>query len=213
MKKKLLTLVYVGAFFLCSSQVSAMTVFSDDFEGGDLSQWIGKGGLSHHGQIVSDPAGVTGEHAMNFTRMNSAGDIFTSEAAFDAGEYWLSFDYYGDTEAFGSDNQNTGGYVGISQGFAGTHRWLYATGEASSARDVLIDDNSWHSYTFNFTASWAFHLMLEDFSGSGGGAGDAYFDNIILRDTNPVPEPATLVLFGAGLLGLAGIQRRSGKKA
>ncbi|WP_457576530.1 PEP-CTERM sorting domain-containing protein [Desulfomarina sp.] len=207
MKKKFLALVYAGTFFLCVSQVSAMTVFSDDFESGDLLQWTGRGGGAHHGQIVSDPAGGTGQ-VMNFFGMNSGGDIFSS-AAFDAGEYWLSFDYYGDTEAFNiPDNQNTGGYVGISQGFAGIHRWKYATGTASHAQDVLIDDNSWHSYTFNFTAPWAFHLMLEDFSGSGGGAGDAYFDNIVLSDTNPVPEPATLVLFGAGLAGLAGMRSR-----
>ncbi len=212
MKKKFLTVVYVGAFFLCSSQVSAMTVFSDDFESGSLSQWTGKTGSIHHGQIVSDPAGGA-DHAMNFFGLNSGGDIFTSGTAFDAGEYWLSFDYYGNTEAFNiSNNQNTGGYVGISQGFAGIHSWKYATGTASGAQDVLVDDNSWHSYTFNFTAPWAFHLMLEDFSGSGGGAGDAYFDNIILSDTNPVPEPATLVLFGVSLAGLAGIRGRKQRR-
>ena len=149
---------------------------------------------------------------MNFSALNAGGDIFTLGPAFAAGDYWLSFDYFGNTEAFIPDNQNsnqdTGGYVGISQGFPGHHTWMFATGTASGAQDVLIDDNSWHSYTFNFTAPWAFHLMLEDFSGSRGGAGDAYFDNIVLSNTNPVPEPATLVLFGVGLAGLAGIRSR-----
>jgi len=30
--------------------------------------------------------------------------------------------------------------------------------------------------------------------------------------TNPVPEPATMILFGAGLIGLAGVARRRNKK-
>ena len=58
------------------------------------------------------------------------------------------------------------------------------------------------------------HLMLEDFSGSGDIAGDVYFDNILLTDSNgssPVPEPASMLLFGMGILGFAGFRKK--KKA
>ena len=48
--------------------------------------------------------------------------------------------------------------------------------------------------------------MLEDYSGSGGAAGDALFDNI--RLTTPVPEPMTLALLGLGLGALAARRRR-----
>ena len=43
--------------------------------------------------------------------------------------------------------------------------------------------------------------MLEDFSGGGGVAGDAYFDNIMIQS---VPAPASL----ACLMGVAGISTR-----
>ncbi len=38
--------------------------------------------------------------------------------------------------------------------------------------------------------------------------GPEYFDNLSFNTTNPVPEPATLLLFGSGLLGLAVLHRK-----
>ena len=201
-------LLCVGAIFLFALNAQATPVFSDDFEG-DLSAWTGKTGDVHHGQIVDDPLDSSND-VLKFTELNAGGDIFTKSvagAAFPGGTYWLAFDYLGQ-----GATTDSGGYVGVSQGFAGTHKWLWATGIVSGASDVLIDDSQWNSYLFEFTYLSPFHLMFEEFSGSDSTVGNAYFDNITLHNSNPVPEPATMLLLGTGLIGLAGFRRKKFKK-
>ena len=41
---------------------------------------------------------------------------------------------------------------------------------------------------------------------------DAWGVNTFMVEVNPVPEPATMLLFGTGLAGLAGYRRRQAKK-
>lgn len=79
-------------------------------------------------------------------------------------------------------------YLGVSSGgFAGGEMWLAGTGGGTPID--LIDDGAWHHYTLTFqsTIGQSLRLKLEDFDGSGGVAGDVYFDNV--RITSAVPEP------------------------
>lgn len=196
MKKVLLLCMAIS--FLCTSHLFAST-FTEDFEGG-LGNWTGINEGVHHGVIVVDPLNLNGNnYVLGFTTNIGGGDIFTTNPVFAAGEYRLKFDFLGILEDGVTD---AGGYLGISQGFAGSHTWLFSTGGVSGSNPILVDDGSWHSYNRTFVAASDFHLMLEDFVAPGM---NAYFDNFEL---SPVPEPATMLLFGIGLLGLAGVNRR-----
>lgn len=204
---KLIIALIAGSIVV--SAASADVVFSEDFESG-LGNWTGKGGAAHHGAAIADPLG-SGNTVLAFTAMNAAGDLFSlNPIEFDAGtSYVISFDYLGQTDKGRNASVGTNGYVGLSRGLPGDHIWLYSTQNTSGAADVLVDDNTWHSYEYalDIPDSWAgadgkalAHLMLEDFYGGGGVAGDAYFDNISIRS---VPAPFSAALLGLGGLGLS----------
>ena len=200
----LATALFAVAFNITSAQ--AVLVYSENFNDGVLDGWTGKGGGGHQGVIADDPK--QGDKALTFSGLNAAGDIFTSVAQFAAGTYTLRFDYLGlvvpgSAQVAG----NFGGFIGISDALPGSHRWLEGTvlccgAEASS----LVDDDKWHTYDVTFTAAYDFRIMIEDFVGSGGIAGDAWFDNI--RLLNDVPEPMTGALMALGLMGFAARRSR-----
>jgi hypothetical protein len=191
------------AIGLVASSASATTVFFDDFEG-NLGAWEGNGS-GHTGVIVSDPLDAS-NNVLSFTSISSGGDIFTS-ATFSSpqNQYRISFDYLG-TPGLGGVANNLGGFIGYSQDFPGTHNWIAGTSSNSGAADSLVDDGTWQHVQIDFVAGFSpFHLLVEDYSGSGGIAGDVYFDNITLV---AIPEPSTALLLGFGIVVLGAMSRR-----
>ena len=200
----------LGLIFAYPAQSTDLNLFTDDFES-DLSQWVGKGGSTHNGQIVTDPLD-SGNQVLNFTKLVGGGDVFSVDPlSSTSGEYSLSFDYLGIAQE-GSTPNNLGGFAGYSFGLPGNHIWLAGTSGISGAAPILKDDGSWHSYEFTFQTPNAVRIMLEDFIGSGGIAGDAYFDNVSLEAIGDAsvstPEASTSLLVYFGLVGLYGLWKR-----
>ncbi len=198
-------LLKVIGLLLLASSANAGLLFQDDFEG-DLSQWTGKGGGAHDGEIVIDPLNAANK-VLTFGTTEAAGEIFTVDSFDPASDtFVLSFRYLGTCQ-----NNDCGGYMGYSNAFPGAHSWHYATGTVSGAADVLIDDGTWHDYEFTLASAGDLHIMLEDFVGATAPSvgRDAFWDDIKLSDgVAAVPEPATFGLIGFGLLALGLARRR-----
>src|SRR5947209_4238199 len=116
---RLSMLLVAAAWMLTASpaHAQAQILFMDDFESGNLDQWVGKNGGDHHGQIVPDPLDATStNNVLNFTRLNAAGDIFTLspiDLTAATGPFVVSFDYLGLADGDPKPN-DLGGFVGIS---------------------------------------------------------------------------------------------------
>lgn len=196
---------------------ASAALFTDDFESG-LGKWQDKGTQTTpatNGAVVNDPLNASNK-VLAFRVLDQAGSIFSVQSfAQTAVPYVLSFDYLGYPAANPNNALGLGGFagVGIASGdpcdcwLAGTVKgYTGAFGEVTH----LVDDGKWRRYSITFLPDQAeltagFRMMLEDFSGSGGVPGDAFFDNIELA---PVPEPSTYALLIAGLAGLGFVARR-----
>jgi hypothetical protein len=155
-------------------------VFSDDFSNG-LTKWTGQNQGSHHAIIVSDPLNTGRGGVVAFNELNSAGDIF-SIPLIESGGTWnnwtVSFDYLGIPGRGGVDG-DLGGFVGLTTQFHDGF-WIAGTSPSWSTWTNLIDDHSWRRYSIFYNWNRDHRLMLEDWSGSNGVAGDAMFDNIVV---------------------------------
>jgi choice-of-anchor C domain-containing protein len=208
MKKQLIGLGVAVLLFGGVVSANANLITNGSFEGGPSSFF------QQHNAISTGISGWTvtsgsidwignyweASDGINSLDMNggSAGTILSDSFATSIGtEYVVTFDMAG--------NPNVTGVMDLSLTI-NTIQNLFSfdtTGHTTT-------DMGWSSVSASFTAI-ANTTQLQ-FSSLEIGNGGAALDNVVVGLADPVPEPATMLLFGTGLICLVGSRLRKKKK-
>lgn len=186
--------VLVGSLFCMSA--NATVIFQDNFDSeagapgqsslnyNSFTNWTVSDGtvdVVSNGGWGINCVGNTGK-CVDLDGSSGNAGIFTSTAlTLTAGEYLLSFDISGNQRGGAADNLlvTLGGFFNDSFSLSPLDPWVTVT----------------HSFTVSSTSSNSFI-----FNHAGGDNVGIMLDNVSL--VRAVPEPATIAMFGLGLLGV-----------
>lgn len=190
------TLALIALTAFAALPAKALTVFSDSFEpsaqGGNVTPtgWTVTGGsvdVVYPGWFGGLCLG-TGKCVDLDGSTGRAGVLSRSLTLTAGSTYTLSFDMAGNRRGAGTET--------VTVGFGSASTVLSFANASSTA--------PWQSFSLSFTPSTSGSYTLS-FANAGGDNQGAMLDNITVTT---VPEPASMLLMGAGLLAVAGLKRR-----
>ena len=131
------------------------------------------------------------------------GGTWYSGFGYNFGFYWKNTDY-NDFTAYTEDSKNSSGY-------GDDENILALSYLVPDGHTITVDLGAGGIGEYNSKGNNDWILAFED-RPNGDLWGDHDFNDAVfyVEDIDPVPEPATILLFGAGLLGLAAYGRKRG---
>jgi hypothetical protein len=177
---------------------------SVDFTGSGLAGWV-----ALPGDTIDVRNGLAGnaQEGVDFVELDSTrnSSMLTSFQTVPGQTYTLSF-WYSGRPASSANTLHPSGIVpassnGLSVSIGGK------TFDLKSPTDTSAD-NQWRLYTTTFTGTGQSMSLMFGATGKEDGFGSSLDNVSVTAAAAAVPEPATMAMMGAGLLGLLGLGRR-----